>query len=204
MENKNYDLQLIEEIDKMFDYVTKSKRFSMDEIYVLCQFGIISGLFFINDILQTIEVKGQKPAGKKFSGDKIDIMLNSIDSEFYYRTSHFYANGNGFQIPLEVSLAHLKVKRVIQDLDFEMLYGKDELSQDINQRELAYLFAALADAEIFHTSSDLLAGSLEQITNYSEKSIRRVILDLKKTKGGWSNDEKQKLLKKIINVINSF
>jgi hypothetical protein len=181
MENKDQDRQLIEFIDKMFDRIIKSGRLSFDEILVLCQFGIITGLTFINDIIETIELKGQKPAGKKFSGDKIDLMLKSMDSEFNYRTGHFFNNGFGAQIPLSLSLAHLKVTKVIQDLDVEMLYGNDDLSQDINQRELAYLFSALSNAEIFHQSPDLLANALEQITNYSQKSIRRVILDFKKT-----------------------
>jgi hypothetical protein len=204
MENKEYNGQLSHEINMMIDRIVESKRLSKNEIIILCQFGLISGLTFINKILLTIEEKGEKAAGKIFSGDKISLILNSINSEFYYRTNHFYAEGLGLQIPEQLGYAHLNVTHVIYDLETEMLYGNSELSVEINQRELAYLFAALADAEIFHSSSDLLASSLEKITNYPEKSIRRVILDIKKTKGGWSNDEKEKLLKKVSDLIYSF
>jgi hypothetical protein len=204
MENKDINDQFLNKIEKLSQRLINSKRLTTDEFIVLAKFGLNTGIIFIDNILSAIEEKGLKPAGKKFSGDMIDLMINSINSEFIFRTSHFYSNGNGLQIPIELGLAHLKVIRVIQDLDIEMLYGNDTLSQEINQRELAYLFSALSYAEIFHSSSNLLANSLAQITNYSEMSLRRVMLDYKKTNGGWSNDEKEKLLKKISDIIYSF
>jgi hypothetical protein len=203
MENKDNE-QLIIEVEKVFQRVLDSKRLSLKEIIVLVQFGVTTGIVFINKILQTIEERGEKAASKKFSGDQIVILINSINSEFYYRTGHFYANGSGMLIPLELSLTHLKVIRLIQELESDMLYGKLGLSTEINQRELAYLFSALSKAEIFHSSADLLAFSIAEITNYSEQSIRRVILDFKKTNGGIETKEKKKILKKIEMLFDSF
>jgi hypothetical protein len=203
MENKENE-QILIDVEKAFQRVLDSKRLSLEEIIVLIQYGVTTGIVFINQILQTIEERGEKAASKKFSGDQIDILINSINSEFYYRTGHFYANGSGLQIPLDLSLAHVKVIRLIHELDSEMLYGKFELGTEINQRELAYLFSALANGDIFHSSADLLAYSIAEVTNYSEQSIRRVILDFKKTKGGIENEEKKKILKKIEKLFDSF
>jgi hypothetical protein len=204
MENEITEEMLIQKSEELFKRVIESERLSLEEVMVLLQFGVITGIVFINDILVAIDQKGEKAAGKKFSGNYLDIVINSLNSEFYYRTSHFYLNGSGLQIPIQLGLAQLKVIKVIQDLEVEMLYGNAELSTEINQRELSYLFAALSDAEIFHSSSKLLAESLESITNYSEKSLKRVIMDFKKTNGGLKIEEKQNLLKKITDVINSF
>jgi hypothetical protein len=204
MENNEHIDNLGVELEGMFNRIIESNRLSQNEILILCQYGITSGLIFINNIMKTIEERGEKAAGKIFSGDKISLILNSINSEFYYRTNHFYEKGQGFQIPEQLGFAHIKLTQVIYDLEAEMLYGNSELSTEINQRELAFLFSALAEAEIFHSSSDLLASSLGKITNYSENSIRRVVLDLKKTKGGWVKDDKEKLLNKLSIIIHSF
>lgn len=204
MENELTEEMLIQKSEELFKRVIESERLSLKEVMVLLQFGVITGIVFINNILLAIDQIGEKAAGKKFSGNYIDIVINSLNSEFYYRTSHFYSNGSGLQIPKQLGLAQLKVIKVIEDLEVEMLYGNAELSTEINQRELSYLFAALSHAEIFHSSSKLLAESLESITNYSEKSLKRVIMDFKKTNGGLKIEEKQNLLKKITDVINSF
>ena len=104
MENKENE-QILTDVEKAFQRVLDSNRLSLEEIIVLIQYGVTTGIVFINQILQTIEERGEKAASKKFSGDQIDILINSINSEFYYRTGHFYANGSGLLIPLELSLA---------------------------------------------------------------------------------------------------
>jgi hypothetical protein len=42
------------------------------------------------------------------------------------------------------------------------------------------------------------------VTGYSEESIIRVIQSFKNTNGGMSEDEKQKILKKIKDAIDSY
>lgn len=205
MENEDKDNRVLEkEIELMFKRIIDSHRLKADEILVLCQYGAMTGLTYLNEILKDIDEKGEKAAGKKYSSQSIDFLINSIRSEFYFRTSHFYAEGHGHLIPEELGLAFIKLVNVIYDLESEMLYGNQELNDVINQKELAYLFAALSHQNIFHSSANLLAQSLESITNYSEESIRRVILDFKKTSGGWSKQEKEKLLKKLSDAIDSF
>ena len=202
-QDKNQKL-FIAEAENIMKRIIDSKLLAIEDITPLSQYGVTTGLVYINKILKTIEEKGNKPAGKIFDSQKIDLILNLMNTEYYFQTSNIYAQGKGLSIPVELELAHLKMIQVIYDLETDMVYGDAELSTEINQRELAYLFAALSHNEIFHPSPNLLSQSLESITNYSEKSIRRVILDMKKTKGGWPNDEKQKLLKKITDIINSF
>jgi hypothetical protein len=202
-QDKNQKL-FIAEAENMTKRIIDSKLLAIEDITPLSQYGVTTGLVYINKILKTIEEKGEKAAGKIFDSQKIDLILNLMNTEYYFRTSNIYAQGEGLSIPVELELAHLKMIQVIYDLETDMVYGDAELSTEINQRELAYLFAALSHNEIFHSSPNLLSQSLESITNYSVKSFRRVILDMKKTKGGWPKDEKQKLLKKISDIINSF
>lgn len=196
--------ELKDQIEKLFQRIIISKKLTISELAILCQFGATAGLVYLNDILTTIEQKGEKAAGKKLTRKTVDLLLHSMKTEFHYRTSMIYATGNGLTIPEELYFAFMKLENIIYDLESDMLYGSQELVNSISQRELAYLFSALANKRIFHSSADVLASSIESITNYSEDSIRRVIIDLKKTNGGWSEEDKEKLLKKISDAINSF
>ena len=203
-EQENSQNLIISEIENVFRRVIDSKRLSENEILVLCQYGVITGLIYINDILKTIDEKGEKAAGKKITGDKIELLVNSMRSEFYFRTNQFYAQGQGLLIPEALGLAFLKLIDVVYELEFDMLYGKNDLSKSVNQMELSYLFAALANKNYFRSNPTLLADSLCMITDYSEDAVIRVIQTFNSTNGGLSDIEKQNLLKKIKDAIDSF
>ena len=195
---------IISEIESVFKRIIDSKRLSKNDIVVLCQYGVITGLIYINDILKTIDEKGEKAAGKKITGDKIELLVNSMRSEFYFRTNLFYAQGHGLLIPEELGLAFITLIDVVYELEFDMLYGKNDLNKSMNQKELSYLFAALAKMNYFRSNPTLLADSLCTITDYSEDAVIRVIQNFNSTNGGLSDIEKQNLLKKIKDAIDSY
>ena len=79
-----------------------------------------------------------------------------------------------------------------------------ELDKSMNQKEIAYLFAALSNSKFFRDNTNLIAESINILTGYSMESLIRVIQNFKSTNGGLSENEKENLLKKIKGAIDSF
>ncbi len=205
MENNNNNLEHINnQIDEAYKTLYDSKRMSEENIAWLCQYGIISGLYTFCEILQTIEKRGLKSAGKTYHSKFMEKIYLSLSVEYSFRLGHFYQNGHGLLIPVEIQDAFLSLNMAFNQLELEMNFELQELDNSINQKEITYIFAAMANKKYFRSNSTLLAESINLATGYSVDSIIRVLQKFNSTNGGLSDIEKQNLLKKIKDAIDSF
>ena len=182
-----------------FKRLIESNRINIEDIKILSSYGIVSGLLILSEILKSIEENGLKSAGKIYHSRYMEMFYLHLNTEYEFRTRHFFENGYGFVIPNKLQEAFMNLKLVVQKLDLEMTYELNELNKSINQKELSYLFAALAKMNYFRSNTTLLADALGLITGYSENSIIRVIQSFNSTNGGLSDIEKQNLLKSKMN-----
>lgn len=205
MDNENNNLENINnQIDEAYKRLLDSKRMSKEDIALLYQFGIISGLYTLCEILQTIEERGLKSAGKTYHSKFMEKIYLSLSVEYTFRLGHFYQNGFGLLIPIELQDAFLSLKMAFNQLELEMNFELHELDNSINQKEITYIFAAMANKNYFRSNSTLLAQSINIATGYSEDSIIRVLQTYNSTNGGLADHEKQNLLNKIKDAIDSF
>lgn len=202
IKNKIEDINQV--IDQSYKRIIDSNRMKQEDIYILYTFGITSGLVILSEILKSIEEFDLKSTGKIYHSKFMQMVYLSISSEFNFRTSHYYQNGQGLLLPVELQDAFLNLNFALSQLEIEMTYELDELDNALNQRELTYLFLALAKKNYFRSNTTLLAKSLNIVTGYSEGSIERVIQNFNSTNGGLPENEKSKLLKKIKDAIDSF
>ena len=200
--NKSTDIQNF--IEEAFKRLIESKKLKLNDIGYLYTYGVTTGLIMLSEILKTIEQKGLKSASKIYNSRYLEMIHISISSEYHYRTSHFYQNGHGMKIPIELQEAFINLKTALNDIELEMTYEFKKLDKTLNQKELSYLFSALANKNYFRSNPSLLAESLNLLTGYSKNAIIRVIQTFNNTKGGLSEAEKQNLLKKIKDAIDSF
>jgi hypothetical protein len=203
MENNQLD-QLNNLIDDDYKRVLDSNRIKHEHIAFLYTYGITSGLILMGEILKVIDENGLKSAGKIYHARYMETIYMSIRSEYHFRTNHFYQQGQGLLIPIELQDAFFALQLALNQLEIEMTFELDDLDNSMNQKEISYLFCALANKKYFRSNSTLLAESMSLVTGYSEESIIRVIQSFKNTNGGMSEDEKQKILKKIKDAIDSF
>jgi hypothetical protein len=203
MENNQLD-QFNNIIEDAYKRILDSNRMKPEHIGLLCTFGITTGLLMLSEILKVIEEKDLKSAGKIYHSRYMETIRTSISSEYQFRTSHFYQQGHGLLIPVELQDAFLDLQIALKQLAIEMTYELDELDNSMNQKEISYLFCALANKNYFRSNTTLLAQSMGLVTGYPEESIIRVIQSFKNTNGGISEDEKQKILNKIKDAIDSF
>jgi hypothetical protein len=203
MENNKIE-QINEVIDDSYKRILESKRMSPEDIGLLYSYGITTGLLIMAEILKLIEENGLKSTSKIYHSRFMERINLSLASEFNFRTIHFYQNGEGFLIPIELQDAFLNLNLALNDLEIEMTFELDELDTSLNQKEISYLFTALSNKKYFRSNTTLLAESIGLLTGYSEESISRVIQTFKNTNGGLSPDEKQKILEKIKDAIDSF
>ncbi len=191
-------------IEDAYRRIVDSNRMKPEHIGLLYSFGITTGLLMLSEILKVIEEKDLKSAGKIYHARYMETIRMSISSEYQFRTSHFYQQGHGLLIPVELQDAFLDLQIALKQLAIEMTYELDELDNSMNQKEISYLFCALANKNYFRSNPTLIAESMSLVTGYSEESIIRVIQSFKNTNGGMSEDEKQKILKKIKDAIDSY
>ena len=203
MENNKIE-QINVAIDDVYKRIVESKRMRLEDIGILYKFGITTGLLIMAEILKLIEENGLKSAGKIYHSRFMEMIYLSMTSEYHYRTAHFYQSGQGFLLPFELQDAFLNLNLALNDLEIEMTFELDELDTSLNQKEISYLFTALANKKYFRSNTKLLAESIGLLTGYPEESITRVIQTFKNTNGGLSPNEKQKLLEKIKDAIDSF
>jgi hypothetical protein len=203
MENNKIE-QINEAIDDSYKRILESKRMKLEDIGLLYSCGITTGLLIMSEILKLIEENGLKSAGKIYHSRFMEMIKLSITSEYNFRTIHFYQNGHGLLIPIELQDAFINLRLAFNQLEIEMTFELDELDTSLNQKEISYLFTALANKKYFRSNTTLLAESIGLLTGYPEESITRVIQTFKNTNGGLSPDEKQKILEKIKNAIDSF
>jgi len=203
MENNQLD-QLNNIIDDAYKRILDSNRIKHEHIGFLYTYGITTGLFLMAEILKVIEENGLKSAGKIYHARYMETIYISIRSEYHFRTNHFYQQGQGLLIPIELQDAFLDLQLALNKLEIEMTFELDELDNSMNQKEISYLFCALANKNYFRSNTTLLSESMALVTGYSEESITRVIQNFKSTNGGLSENEKDNLLKKIKNAIDSF
>jgi hypothetical protein len=203
MENNQLD-QLNKLIDDAYKRILDSNRIKPENIALLYTFGVTTGLLMLSEILKVIEEKDLKSAGKIYHARYMETIYLSIRSEYQFRTNHFYQQGQGLLIPIELQDAFLDLQLALNQLEIEMTFELDELDNSMNQKEISYLFCALANKKYFRSNPTLIAESMSLVTGYSEESIIRVIQSFKNTNGGMSEDEKQKILKKIKDAIDSY
>jgi hypothetical protein len=203
MENNQLD-QLNNIIDDAYKRILDSNRIKHEHIVFLYTYGITTGLFLMAEILKVIEENGLKSAGKIYHARYMETIYISIRSEYHFRTNHFYQQGQGLLIPIELQDAFLDLQLALNKLEMEMTFELDELDNSMNQKEISYLFCALANKNYFRSNTTLLSESIALVTGYSEESITRVIQNFKSTNGGLSENEKDNLLKKIKSAIDSF
>lgn len=203
MENNKIE-QINVAIDEAYNRIVESKRMRLEDIGILYKFGITTGLLIMAEILKLIEENGLKSAGKIYHSRFMEMTYLSMTSEYHYRTAHFYQSGQGFLLPFDLQDAFMNLKLAFNQLEIKMTFELDELDTSLNQKEISYLFTALANKKYFRSNTTLLAESIGLLTGYPEESITRVIQTFKNTNGGLSPDEKQKLLKKIKDAIDSF
>jgi len=203
MENNKIE-QINVAIDEAYKRIVESKRLRLEDIEILYKFGITTGLLIMAEILKLIEEKGLKSAGKIYHSRFMEMIYLSMTSEYHYRTAHFYQSGQGFLLPFELQAAFLNLNLALNDLEIEMTFELDELDTSLNQKEISYLFTALSNKKYFRSNTTLLAESIGLLTGYPEESITRVIQTFKNTNGGLSPLEKEKILEKIKDAIDSF
>ncbi len=203
MENNQLD-QLNNLIDDAYKRILDSNRIKPENIALLYTFGVTTGLLMLSEILKVIEEKDLKSAGKIYHARYMETIYMSLRSEYHFRTNHFYQQGQGLLIPIELQDAFLDLQLALSQLEIEMTFELDDLDNSLNQKEISYLFCALANKKYFRSNPTLIAESMSLVTGYSEESIIRVIQSFKNTNGGMSDDEKQKILKKIKDAIDSY
>ena len=175
------------------------------EILEFYTMGLYSIPNILNFIYKNIDDKGLKSSSKKFNNLVINSYFQIIESEFHGITNLFYA----FRIADKIPIAHInlyqKGYQELEKLEKKLIYPEEELNCDIlNQKQLIQLFTALAEANVFTSSPNLLAESLANATAYSEKSIKRVINQTQSTNGGFKKEEKEYLKKVINQIIDDF
>lgn len=203
MENNKIE-QINEVIDQAYKRTVESKRMRLEDIRILYKFGITTGLLIMSEIIKLIEENGLKSTSKIYHSRFMEMIYLSITSEYHYRTAHFYQSIQGFLLPVDLQDAFINLKLAFNRLEIEMTFELDELDTSLNQKEISYLFTALANKKYFRSNTTLLAESIGLLTGYSEESISRVIQIFKNTNGGLSPNEKQKILEKIKDAIDSF
>jgi hypothetical protein len=203
MENNQLD-QFNNVIEDTYKRILDSNRMKLDHIGLLYTYGITTGILLMSEILKLIEEKGLKSAGKIYHARYMETIYMSTRSEYQFRTNHFYQQGHGLLIPNELQDAFFELLLALNQLEIEMTFELDELDNSLNQKEMCYLFCALANKKYFRSNTTLLAEALGLVTGYPEDSIIRVIQSFKNTNGGMPNDEKQNILKKIKDAIDSF
>jgi hypothetical protein len=203
MENNQLD-QLNNLIEDAYKRILDSNRMKHEHIGLLYTYGITTGLLLMGEILKVIEENGLKSAGKIYHARYMETIHMSTRSEYQFRTNHFYQQGHGLLIPIELQDAFLDLQIALKQLAIEMTFELDELDNSMNQKEISYLFTAIANKKYFRSNTTLLAESIGLLTGYPEESITRVIQTFKNTNGGLSPNEKQKLLEKIKDAMDSF
>ena len=191
-------------IDESYKRIIDSGRMNLEDIRILYQFGITTGLLTLSEILKVIDENDLKSAGKIYHSRFMQKIYLSMTSEYHYRTAHFYQTGQGLLLPLELQDAFLNLNMALSDLEIEMSFYLEKLDKSINQRELVYLFLALAEKNYIRSNTTLLAEAINLLTGYSEGSIERVIQNFNNTNGGLPENEKRNLFKKINDAIDSF
>ncbi len=205
MENEETNPKSVNaQMEEYFERIIKSERISSEDVLWLSNYGITSGLIFLGEILKTIEEQDLRSASKIYHLKFLETVYLNIRSEFKFRTAHFFQNGIGAMIPVELTNAFLNLFEAFGRLEIEMSFELDELDKSINQRELVYLFLALAEKNYIRSNTTLLAEAINLVTGYSEGSIERVIQNFNNTNGGLPENEKRNLLKKIKDAIDSF
>ena len=202
IKNKIEDIN--QAIDESYKRIIDSGRMNLEDIRILYQFGITTGLLTLSEILKVIDENDLKSAGKIYHSRFMQMIYLSMTSEYHYRTAHFYQTGQGLLLPLELQDAFLNLNMALSDLEIEMSFDLEKLDKSINQRELVYLFLALAEKNYMRSNTTLLAEAINLLTGYSEGSIERVIQNFNNTNGGLPENEKRNLLKKINDAIDSF
>lgn len=202
IKNKIEDINQV--IDESYKRIIDSGRMNLEDISILYQFGITTGLLTLSEILKVIDENDLKSAGKIYHSRFMRMIYLSMTSEYHYRTAHFYQTGQGLLLPIELQDAFLNLNMALSDLEIEMSFDLEKLDKSINQRELVYLFLALAEKNYIRSNTTLLAEAINLLTGYSEGSIERVIQNFNNTNGGLPENEKRNLLKKINDAIDSF
>jgi len=201
---KNKIENINQTIDESYKRIIDSGLMNLEDIRILYQFGITTGLLTLSEILKVIEENDLKSAGKIYHGRFMQMIYLSMTSEYHYRTAHFYQTGQGLLLPLELQDAFLNLNMALSDLEIEMSFDLEKLDKSINQRELVYLFLAIAEKNYIRSNTTLLAEAINLLTGYSEGSIERVIQNFKNTNGGLPENEKSNLMKKFKDAIDSF
>jgi hypothetical protein len=184
--------------------IIQSNRMSHEDILWLSNYGITSGLIFLGEILKTVEEQDLRSASKIYHSKFLETVYLNTRSEFEFRTGHFFQNGSGALIPIELTNAFLNLLEAFRQLEIEMSFNLDKLNKQLNQKEITYLFATLAKQKVFRSNNSLLAQAINLVTDYQIDSIIRVLQNYKSTDGGLSDKEKQNILEKIKVAMDSF
>ena len=201
-EIEQFDIQSF--ASEMCNKLIEKNLLTLSEIYCLCKHGVTIGLVYLNNILLNIEEDGLKSTSKVYTQKIMDTLYFSTKSEFYFRTNHFYQNGLGSEIPMELIEGFLKLEQAIEHIENLLLYGEFEQSKTLSMYELSYLLCALADEKLIRSNPTVLANALGDLTDYSYESIERTIKTIQSTKGGREEDKKTRLKKKIENILSSY
>ncbi len=199
--NEEASFNLEEYAEDLWKRIINKKLLTIEEIHILSKYGLTCGLIYMNEILEHLEEYGELSTRKAYTNRFLFAIQKSIDSEFYFRTNHFFQNGLGYQIPMDLINAFSRLKEALMDLDFELSFGEFDSSNYINQTELIYLFKALSARGIIRRSPVLIAEALDLLTDYSYESLEKTA---KNTFGGDNPDKKDELLKKLKIILSSY
>jgi hypothetical protein len=200
-EQSEENIRKIEFNDKLLKHLSLNES----EINILASFGFTSTLSVLFKISTMVENEGRNRTAGKINTYTFDAYYNLIDAEFYGRTSTYFVLGIGNQLPFELINAFTSARTGLENLEEILHYPEEELVTDkLNQKQLVQLFTALSHAEIFTESSTVLAKSLAMIAPYELKSIKRVVVESKSTKGGHSKESKEAIINELTKIINDF
>lgn len=191
--------------DELIERLKRHQVFTKEETQEFFVYGLKSIPTVLNKIYKIIDENGYEGAKGIITTMTFDAYYELLNAEFYSKTSIYFALSRGNEIPYELINLHVKGTKTLRNIDNKLHYPIEELDEKfINQKQLIQLIMALSNHKIIKSSPTLIIESLCELTNYRESSLRTVVFDTKRTKGGFSEEEKKTLISKITHVINKF